>query len=149
VVRGAIASRTDVRLRLLRSRGFPLRPDKRTREEEAKTLCAFRGSAELLRQVLSFRCRSFGGWRLGDRRFGDGALLLQPEQRLPQPVLPQQEDGRSRWRAKLALFGGLVDDDAKSRPAALMTVTRRCAGDWMRKSSFEKSSCLPGRVRAP
>src|ERR1017187_7560248 len=95
---------------------------------------------ELLQQVLQLL--QPGLRRLALRR--PARLLLQPEQRLLQLGVPQQ--GEQGGAPNLPFSAAWLMTTAKSRPAALITVTRRCAGDWMRKSSLEKSSCLPGRV---
>ena len=51
--------------------------------------------------------------------------------------------GRCRRRTcSLSRPGSMTT--ARSRPTAFTTVTRRCAGDWIRNSSFENSSSLPG-----
>ena len=53
--------------------------------------------------------------------------------------------GFCRWCAKhLPCSAAMLTTTARLRPVALMTVAKRCAGDWIRKSSFENSSSLPG-----
>src|ERR1039458_5741997 len=67
--------------------GFPLRPDKRTRGMKRNSMRLPPGRRKLLQQVPQLPLPELR--RLALRRLA--RLPLQPEQRLPQPGLPEQE----------------------------------------------------------
>ncbi len=90
------------------------------------------GAVFRLRHMLSRAGRFFLAWH---------------RQRSSSPIRLAAVRGGS-WNAapaNLPFSTAWLMTTARSRPVALTTVARRCAGELMRKSSFENSSSLPGQ----